>query len=257
MATGADGKVDAKLVDRLKRYASPIAFGQAGIEAQNRIQSGKVADDVPMPADPEGAKKWRTERGIPEDATGYKIPDPVATRMTPEDKPVLESFTAFAHSKNAPPAFVEMAAEWYVGMQEEAAAATNEADKKAADATEDALRSEWGDEFRANKTVALRYATEAIPGVEWFTARLPDGRALGNIPEVVKALAKFGLMEFGDQAFVGGAAAKATESRIAELKGKMTSNIDEWNAHPEWRKEYFDLLEAEQKRSAARGGPQG
>lgn len=256
---GPDGKADPKLVERLKRYDSPVTFGKAGLEAQDRIQSGKIAPDaVPMPdakTDPEGNKKWREERGVPVDVAGYTLPDDVTKALLPEDKPVLASYIEFAHANGAPPSAVHLGAKWYLGMIEQQAAVQSAADTKASQATEDAMRKAWGDEYRANKGGAQRYATEAIPGVNMFEARLPNdpafgenaGRKIGDIPQVAMAFAKFARYEFGDMDFVGGEQAKVTTSRIAELKTIMDTNIDRWNAEPGLRKEYYGLLEKAEK----------
>lgn len=259
-ATGPDGKVDAKLLERAKRYTDPVAMARAGFEAQNRIAAGKVNDDTPMPdpaKDADGAKKWREERGIPVEVTGYTIPDEISAKMLPTDKPVMENFTTFAHGKNWPARFVAEGAEWYTGLMDAQAEQRAAADREAASNVQDDLRKEWGEDYKPNNTIAQRFAEEAIPGVPWFKARLPDdpalgkyaGMALGNITDVVKEFAGLGRLKYGDVAFAGGAAAKATESRMAELKTIMDTDIDKWNANPALRTEYGKLLEAAEKRN--------
>lgn len=254
MAT-VDGKVDKKIADRLGRYTDPMAAMRAGIEAQNRIMAGRAGEDVPMPdaeKDPEGAKKWREERGIPADPTGYDL-GKLADKLTDADKPVLATYMEYAHSKGMSPAEVQRNVEWYTNLTEAQAQAQEQVDRQMAQETEETLRKQWGDSFRDNRQMAAKFGTEAIPGVDWFTARLPDGRSLGNIPEVVAAFAELGLLKYGDISFAGGEAAKATEGRMTELKTIMTTDIDRWNSSPQLRKEYFELLEKSQARAGARG----
>lgn len=259
-ATGADGKVDAKELDRLKRMDSPVALYRNYRELETRLTSGKGAD-VPMPTDEAGAKAWREERGIPADPTGYTLPEAVTKALAPEDAPVLASFTAFAHTKNLPPTAVAAAAEWYTGMVETQRADEAKLDKAAQAATEDALRKEWGEGYRDQMAVAKKFSDEAVPGVPWFMARLPNdpaygelaGKTLGNIPGAVQAFASLGLLKYGDVSFAGGEAAKATENRMAELKNIMDTKFDEWNASPKLREEYYGLLEKQQKRPGQQG----
>lgn len=256
MATGADGKVDAKALERLKRFPSPAELGRSYLAADAKINSGKINNDEPMPdpaKDPEGAKAWRAARDIPADATGYVIPEEVQKRLVDEDKPILANYTAEMHKAGMPQKYVQQGVAWYVGLVEAQAAEQEAADKAAASETEEALRTEWGSDFKAQREVARRYAEEAIPGVDWFKARLPDGRALGNIPEVVKGLAKLGLAEYGDVAFAGGEKANATENRIKELKNILDTDIDKWNASPALRAEYGQLLAAQDKRNNRAG----
>lgn len=264
MSASADGKtVDAKVLERMKRYESPASFFKAGIEAQNRILSGKVADDVAMPdvkTDPDGNKKWREERGIPLDATGYDIPEDVTKRMLPTDKPVLADFTEFLAGKGAPKNVAQLGAEWYVGLLERQSEEQATRDKQASAAVEDTLHKEWGDDYRSNKEAAARYSAEAIPGVRWFDARLPNdpaygeyaGMPLGNILAVNKALAKFAALEYGDTSFVGGENAKVTTTRIAELKNIMDTDFPRWEKETALRNEYYGLLEKQDKNAKAR-----
>ncbi len=258
MATGADGKVDAKRLDQLKRHASPLDLSKSYFSAQEKIRTGKTDGDEPMPdpaKDPEGAKAWRTARDVPETADAYKLPDDVQKGLTDADKPVLTSYTEAMHKIGMPQKYVAEGARWYTGLVAAQAEEQENADKEAATTTRDALREEWGADFKPNSTIAMRYAKEAIPGVDWYTARLPDGRTLGNVPEVVKALAKFGLAEYGDAAFAGGEQASKTLGRLEELKKVMDTNIDQWNSHAftAERKEYFKLLEADQNRKQRTG----
>ena len=248
---------DAKRLEQLKRFTSPVDVGKSFFEADAKIRSGKVNADEPMPdpaTDAEGAKKWREARGIPADATGYALPEPITKRLKDEDKPVLTSFTEAAHKANLPPKAVEVAAGWYLDLVENEAAQTNERDKKAEEKVQETLREEWGVEYKPYKEIARRYAQEAIPGVNWFEARLPDGTLLGNVPEVVKALAKFGIAEYGDVSFAGGEAAKATASRKEELQTIMKTDFKKWEASPKLREEYQNILDAEERRGAGRQG---
>lgn len=258
MATGADGKVDAKKLEQLKRFTSPVDLGASWFDAQGKIRSGKAGEDVPMPdaaTDPEGNKKWREERGIPLDATGYKLPEPLEAKLAPEDKPILASYTEFAAKKGLSPAEVARGVEWYSEMADAQAEETNRLDAEQKDATETALMKEWGAEYKPMKTIANRYAAEVLGGADLMFARLPNrpefgenaGKMVGNIPALVKSLANLGKAQYGDVSFAGGEAAKQSEARITELEKIMHTDIDKWNASPDLRKEHFDLISARDK----------
>lgn len=240
---------DKKIAERLARYTSPDAVGKALAETQDRLRAGKGGDDVAMPdaeKDPEGAKAWRAERNIPADPTGYVIDDKIKTRLTDADIPVLAQFTEFMHGKNWPQAKVNEAIEWYVQGEEAAAQIMAENDKIGKQELEDSLRGVWGNEYRSNITVAERFAAEIFPGIALDSLRLPDGRKLSNIPEVMKSFAERGMDLYGDVAFAGGAATQ-TASRKAELEKIMKTDIKTWNNSPLLKKEYFEILEAEER----------
>jgi peptidoglycan hydrolase-like protein with peptidoglycan-binding domain len=233
----------------LKRYGSLNGVVKALQEAQNTIRSGKIKRDMPDPKDEKAMAEWRKEQGIPADPTGYVLPEPVTKRLVDADKPVLSSFTEFAHTKNAPPAFVEMAAEWYVDMSERAAEAQTQADTKASEEAEDALRDAWSrDEYKGNLTLAKRFMSSAGDiGDAWTEARLPDGRRLGDIPGFVQWASDQGRNAFGDVVFSSTDAQERHESRRAEIEKTMQTDIDKYYSEG-MDKEYAQILERDSKR---------
>ena len=249
LATGDDGKVDAKALERLKRMSAPGDLWKSYVAADSKISKGKVNADEPMPADEEGAKAWRAARNIPDDPSGYVLPEDVTKNLTDADKPVLASYTEEMHKAGMPRNLVEAGARWYLNFVEQSAEATNVADKAAAKEVATTLNKKWGTDYTVNSNMAMTFATEAVPGTDWYMARLPDGRTLGNVPEVVEMMAKFARMEYGDERFAGGEAATRTATREQELKKIMDTDIDTWNRSPDLRKEYGEILSAKDKRA--------
>jgi hypothetical protein len=232
-----------------KRYNSPKNILKALKEAQSVIRSGKLKRDMPDPSDEKAMAEWRKEQGVPDDPSGYKLPDTVTKRLTDDDKPVLASFTEFAHSKGAPPAVVEIASEWYISQLENMEAQRVQADTAAAEAAEDALRKDWAHgEFKANLTLAKRFAAE-IPGVgaSWGEARMPDGRRVGDIPEFVAWMADQGRERFGDVTFAHSDSAERHASRKAEIEKVMNTDIDRYYTE-KLDAEYSEILKRETRR---------
>lgn len=204
----------------LERYTNPVSAAKALKEARALISSGKIKRDMPDPSDKEALAEWRKENGIPDDATGYKLPETVVKRMTDDDKPMLASFTEFAHAKGAPQQVIEIASEWYFDMAEAAAEKTAADDKQAYDDCEATLRKDWvHGEYKANMQLGKRFLDD-IPGVgaNWAEARLPDGRKLGNVPEFVTWAAEQGRNHFGDAVFANAGAESRHMSRKAEIE---------------------------------------
>ncbi|WP_420961061.1 hypothetical protein [Brucella sp. IR073] len=243
----ADG--DEDLLKEIKRYNSPKGVFKALKEAKATIRSGKLKRDMPDPSDEKAMAEWRKEHGVPEDPTGYKLPETVTKRLTDADKPLLASFTEFAHQKGASQAVIDVASEWYVTMSEQAAEKQIAEDTEAREAAEDALRKELAPgEYKSTVTLAKRFV-ESVPGVgaAWAEARLPDGRLLGSDPEFVLWAAEMGRDRFGDSVFATPDAESRHNSRKAEIESILKSDPDRY-----WReglsKEYGEILEREQKR---------
>lgn len=240
---------DEDIANAIKRYGSPKGVAKALKEAQALIRSGKVKRDMPDPSDEKAVAEWRKEQGIPDDPSGYKLPEVVTKRLTDADKPVLASFTEFAHAKGAPQSVVDIATEWYVNSLENMEAERVQADTAAAEQAEDALRKDWAHgEYKANMTLAKRFISE-IPGVgeEWSEARLPNGRRLGDLPEFVAWAADQGRAAYGDAAFASPDSASRHTARKDEIEKIMKTDIDRyWSEGLD--KEYNVILERETKR---------
>lgn len=214
----------------LKRYGSLTGVAKALQEAQAVIRSGKIKRDMPDAKDEKAMAEWRKEQGIPDAPEGYKLPETITKRLVDEDKPVLASFTEFAHGKHAPPAFVEMATEWYVNMQETAEEARRVADGQASEQAEDALRDAWSrDEFKGNMTLAKRFMESAAGiGASWTEARLPDGRRIGDIPEFVQWASDQGRNHFGDTVFASADSEQRHSNRRAEIEKIRDTDFDRY-----------------------------
>lgn len=233
----------------LKRYGSLNGVVKALQEAQNTIRSGKIKRDMPDAKDEKAMADWRKEQGIPEKPEGYTLSDAVTKRLVDEDKPILASFTEFAHAKNLPTGAVEVAAEWYVDMQEKAAEAQATKDAEASEAVDDALRDVWArDEFKGNLSLAKRYMESAGGiGAAWTEARLPDGRRLGDIAEFVQWASDQGRQQFGDTVFASADSAAKHEGRKTEIEKIMNTDIDRYYSEG-LDKEYSEIMQREQRR---------
>ena len=237
---------DDDVAKAIARYSSPKALARALKEAQATISAGKTKTAMPDPKDDKAMAEWRKAEGIPDDATGYKIPEAVQKRMVDEDKPILSSFTDFAHKKGARPDVVEIASEWYVEMAEAAQAKQSEEDKAASEEAEDALRKDWAHgEYKANTTIAHRWI-ETVPGIgkKWAEARV-DGRRLGDTPEFIAWAADQGREKFGDVAFTTGDSERKHTARKEEIE-KIIGTDEYYEKGLD--KEYKEILEKELKR---------
>lgn len=249
----AGNNADAR--KRLDRYRSPADVAAALDAAQTKISKG-IKSDMPDPADVEAMKAWRKDNDIPEAPDAYVIPDKVKALITDEDKPVVTAFTEEMHKRNWSNKQVADTLEWFYDYQDGVLGAQTLADRKHSEETQDALRQEWGREFKANKEAAQTFAKEIMGDLPWEEARLPtdpalgamSGRRLGDIPDFVKALVTASTKVYGDTSLVGGDAIEAASARKAALEEKMKTN--EFTAAD--RKELTAIIEAEQKRQAAR-----
>ena len=243
-------KGDEKIAKRFGRYASPEAALEALVAAQNRISAGELKPVLKKTATAEEVAAWRAEVGIPESPDKYDV-----GTLTDTQKEAYGILFKHAHDTNQTPDQVKAVTKAWAEIEQRNAEIRLENDKAGEKIVEDALREEWGPEFRRNwnvidnmlNTVADRGAKELI-----LESRAPDGTKLGSKPEVIRALLSLALIQNPAGVVVPGSGdnpMKGVESRIAEIETMMRTNRKAYNdpkiSGPDG--EYPKLLAAREK----------
>jgi hypothetical protein len=249
IAEGA-GKDAEDLRKVANKYGGPQGMAKALLNAQREISTRGLVKTKPEDAsDAKAMAEWRKSVGVPEDPTGYKLPETVVKSLGDDDKPVLANFTEFAHSKDARPDVVEIASEWYLKHKQQVEEAQAVSDQEARNSAEDELRKEWvGAEYKGNMNLAKRFLDESPWGSKgWAELRGPDGRKYGDDPAFLKWASDLGRERYGDAVFVSSDVASKHESRMQEIQTIMKTDFNRYRAEG-LDKEYAQLLEKEVKR---------
>lgn len=252
----ADG--DDKALKALERYQSPKDVAKALREAQTKISKGIQPSVPPADATEEQVSAWRKENGIPEKPDGYLEKLPGNLVVGEDDKPMVSTFLADMHKANVKPEVVGAALDWYYRTQEEASAAQIAADGEVRKATEDALRAEWGQEYRANINSITAFLDAAPSDGDvslkplLMGARLADGTPLASHPLALRWLA--GLANEANPAgFVspatGATQIKGVKDEIAEIEEFMRKDRAAYNRDTAKQARLRQLYEAEEKLS--------
>lgn len=247
---------DKKLLGFLGRYPSEKAFVEAAKKDRDTLFANKT---VKLPDNPtaEEVASYRKANGIPDEATGYfDALDDIT--VGDDDKPIVEQFLSAMHETNAPPALVKAAVSTYYQIVEEQQAAEADADRIMQSESIEALREEWGPDYKRNLNAMHNYL-ETLPETvrSAFThGRGADGRPLGFNADVVKWLAGKALEENPLATVVPGAgqtSVQAVDARILEIEGKMGNRNSEYWRGPQSAKmqaEYRDLITMRDKAKA-------
>ena len=247
------GEDDGKLA-KLAKYASPTAAFDAMIAAQNKISSGEFKQVTAFPAEGSDEDKttWRADNGIPEAPDKYDL---TGVEFDDEDKPVVDSFLASAHGANMSPDNVKATLDWYYQNETAQEEARIEADNELQTASEDTLRAEWGNEYRANVNRITGLLDTAPEGVKdkILNARFQDGTPLGSDPDSLKFLIDLALQINPATTLVPGAGDNingAIADELAELESMMGSKTSEYWKGPKADKlqaRYRELVDAQER----------
>ena len=236
---------DDKKLQRLSRYASPQAAFDAMIAAQNKISSGELKPNTPFPEKGTDEEKaaWRAEHGIPASPDKYDLKfDDIA--IDDEDKPIIDELLKAAHNAHYTPEQAKTAIKWYYDQKDAEAEQRQTLDKQIAQETQDALRAEWGPEYRRNINLINGLLDTGPAGVKdkLLGGRLADGTPIGSDPDVIKFLIDIALQINPVTTLVpnaGGNISGAIDDEIRKLEGMMGDRSSEY-----WKGPYAEKNQA-------------
>lgn len=257
-AATVDGKLNeeqqGKILARLKRFPSAKEALDWAFNADKKIADGTYRKPLSDKATPEEIAEYRKANGIPETHDKYleKLPDGLV--IGDEDKPFIEKFTKAFHDKNADPSVVAAAIKTYYDVVDEQEGLRAEANAAAKVATEDAMRDEWGSDYRANTNLINSFIGSMPKDLqdELFQSAKPDGTQIMNNPAMLKWLAQQAreLNYTGAVLPSGEASAKGITTELDALKAKMADrNSDYWRGPTAEKQQlrYRELIELQQK----------
>lgn len=241
---------DEKISKRLARYSSTEAALDALIAAQDRIASGGLKAALPKDATPEQINAWRVENGVPETPDAYDISVPADLELTDEGRDIIDGFLATAHEANLTSPQAEAALNYLFERQAAQAEARAEADAESRMSGEEALRAEWGHEYRLNVNLVNNMLDGAPEGLkdDLLSARLPDGTPAFHDPRVLRWMANMA-REINPAATVvpAGQGLEGVVSKLAEIEGLMADRDSKYWKGPEAKslqEEYLKLVTA-------------
>ena len=236
-----------KALNVLKRYQSPADVAKALLATRQRVSTGEYKRQLAEDATEDQIKEWRAEQGLPEDPSGYDIPlgeGIEVDKLEGQQKAVYEGWQKVFHDTNATPEQAKTYANYMndiVMAQQEALA---DHDAKTSEAQEDALRADWGADFRKNVNLNYKYLTDQL-GEEgaktYLDGRLADGTAIKHSPELAKMINHLARNSGYASNYETGEpmAGKDILAKKAEIEGLMKTDLSAYNKR---KGEYGEIL---------------
>lgn len=243
---------DEKVAKQLDRFTDPKAVVTAYRALQQKLSSGEYTSKLAPDAKPEDVKKWRAENGIPDDASGYELPEGLVVGDT--DKPLIDAMLTSMHAKNLPKDAVKAIVADYYKQQEALAAQRAEQDADNDTAAKETLIAEWGADYKRNANAIKSLLESAPEGIKdkIMGARLADGKAAVHDADFMRWLAQLS-REINPVASVVPAGADQATAIADELAGLVKQmgdrNSDYWKGPLAEKKQarYRELIEAQNR----------
>ena len=244
-------KGDAKILARMGRYASPAAAMEALVAAQNRISAGELKPVLGKNATPEQVKEYREALGIPETPDKYDLGKDI--KIEGMDPTLLGEVLKEAHESNQTPDQVKATLKAWSKISQSVKEQQYESDVNIQKTSEDALRAEWGTEYRRNINIIHGMLDGAAsPGLKdaIMGGRLADGTPIGSSPDALKFLVGLALIQNPTGVVVPGSEAnpmKGVEEELAKIDQTMKTNRAAYNKDEKMQARYRELLVAKEK----------
>lgn len=239
---------DEKELAQAGRYASPKDVWNKARALEKRLSAGELRPVLGKDAKPEEVAEYRAAMGIPEAPDKYDLGNDMT--ISEADKPLIAKLFSAAHGTNQTTEQVKASVKAYREIQTEAREALQEKDSQTRDSAADALRSEWGPDFRRNINLInglLDGAGSQSVKDAVLDARLPDGTKFGNSPEVMKLLVGLALVQNPAGVVVPGGSgdqAASIDSEIGKIEKVMRENRAAYNKDEKLQARYRELLGA-------------
>lgn len=240
---------DEKELKQLSRYATPAEVWKKARALEARMSSGELKASLPVKHTDEELAQWRKDNGIPESADKYDLKFDSGLVIGDDDKADVDSFLKIAHDNNLTPNQVKAAIEWNYQQREAAIAERAAQDETDRTSVLDTLNAEWGNEFRQNINMAKGVLDQFPANVRdaMMSARLPDGTAIFNSPDVLRGFVALAREVNPAAALVPtgqGDPLKNVEGRLTEIEKVMREDRKTYNKDQKMQEEYRQLLEA-------------
>lgn len=227
-----DGIGDEKLREFAARFTAPADLAKTALEFRQKLSNAVILPG--KDASEEEVAEFHGRLGVPRSPDGYRIelPDDLPDGLVPtdEDEARINSFFQAMHKAGATPATVQTAIDWYYEGLQVAVARANAEVAQAKQASEAALRKEWGGDYDRNLEVAKRAVAEfgGQEFAEFLDGSVVGGVAVGDRPEFVRAFAAIGLRmgESGIHLGMDGGAQPAAEEQLKDLTSQIHDALD-------------------------------
>ena len=237
---------DEALLNVLKRHKDLRSVLKSGWEAQQKIRRGEVSNGLPENPTDEQLAAWRQANGVPESADKYELDIEEGLVLGEVDTRILQEVQAAAHRENIPAAALSKITNAFLhGRQQEQEALQAQDGLHQQQATRQ-LKEAWGQDFQANVNLAKMFLSQLPEEVRdnVASARMADGRALFNSPEVLDYIAEH-MRKIAPAATLVPNSSNPLQSINEEIK-----RLEDRMGTPEWykddaaQKRYRDLIEA-------------
>lgn len=247
---------DEKTLARLQRFNNPRDILKQNREFERKLSSGELRLAPKANATEEEMAQWRSEMGVPEKFTDYKITigdDEV--KLDSDNEPVFQPLLKAAHELNLSQDQFDKLIAADAARRGAISEARLQQDRAFAAEVKEQLTKDWGADFEANKNMIRTSLDRAGEGLYdlLIQGRLADGTPIGSHPGILNWIVA-NEREINPAAPILPGSSSVTintvNDELTKLKALMGDKNSEYWKGPKAEKNqerYRQLLEAQEK----------
>lgn len=178
---------------QMERFNAPADFSKSFREAQATLSANKQSVPLAENATDDDIKAFRVANELPAEVGDYLKDLPDGLILGEDDLPIAETFMEALHAEYAPAKVGHALIGAYNKFQEDTQAAEVEMDATQQTETTDALRTDWGSDYRANINIVHAFLEKTFgkdAKEQLLHGRYADGRGFMNDANILKGFAE-------------------------------------------------------------------
>ena len=184
---GFEGEEATKRTGQLERVLDIGSLTKNYFNAQDRIRTGEISSGLPDNPSDEQLSEWRVANNVPATPDAYDVALEDGLVMGDDDLRILEGVNQVAHALNVPSDTMSALANAMMKGRELEEESLGQQDGVQTQQAVQQLKTAWGQDFQTNINVVEGLIAQLPESIrdEFKQARLPDGRAVFNSPEMM------------------------------------------------------------------------
>jgi len=244
-----DGADKDKLLSQLARVPDFKTLTKNYFSAQDKIRSGQIETGLPENPSDDQLSEYREANGIPTKAEDYSLSLDEGLVFGEADERIMEVVYQAAHGENLSNSTMNKLSNAMMTARQVEEDAITQQDGMDQQTTTSLIKEEWGGDYKTNVNMIKGLMNTLPESVkeEFENARLADGRALFNSPEVLVFMANIArtMNPSGTVVPNSNNPTQAITDELKTLESRM--GTDEWFKDEPAQKRYRDLLDAQER----------
>jgi len=235
-----------KHLKQLDRVTDIGSLTKNYFEAQSKIRSGEISNGLPENPTDEQMGAYRLANGVPETAADYQLSLEEGLVLGDADEAIMSGIYDVAHANNVSTDTMSMMTNALLAgrvAQQEARTSQDGVDKLQ---TAQQLKEAWGGDHGTNINMVAGLVNQLPDSIKdpFMNARLPDGRAIFNSPEIMVAMAEWA-RKINPAATVVPNSANPVQTISDEIKALENRMGDsDWHKDVAANNRYMELIDA-------------